>query len=286
MPRALIITAAGINCDLELARAFELAGARAERVHLNDLIAQPEMIESFDLIGVPGGFSFGDAIAAGRVMAALMRKHLYEVFIRAIERQTPIFAPCNGFQILAQTGLLPGPDDGEAWPTAPPRPTISLAQNAGGRFADVWSRVEFPKSRCIWTRGFDEIDADERVMMLPSAHGEGRFVVDDPSVIARLEANHQIVMRYHPDDNFNGSMHRIAGVCDASGLVFGLMPHPERFARWEQHPFWTRLDEETREGETIGLRMFRSAVEFVNQKSRRRGECDQGAAGSFHTLTA
>src|SRR5262245_47448521 len=121
-PSALVITTAGINCDEELAHAFSLAGAAPRFVHLNLLMDDPAIIDQFDLIGLPGGFSYGDAIAAGRIAAQLMRRTLYPAFVRAIERGTPIIAPCNGFQIAAQMGLLPGPVTGEPWPSKAPRP--------------------------------------------------------------------------------------------------------------------------------------------------------------------
>jgi phosphoribosylformylglycinamidine synthase len=258
MPNALIITAAGINCDVELARAFESAGAQPELRHLNELRRDPALMDRFDLIGVPGGFSYGDSIAAGRIAAALMRQSLYAPLVRAIERGVPIIAPCNGFQILVQVGLLPGPGIGEPWPPEPPQPTVALATNAKARFADQWSRVEVPaNTRCIWTRGL-RMTGD--AAMLPSAHGEGRFIAESPAVIRELDRNGQIALRYVRDDNFNGSMDCIAGICDASGLVFGLMPHPERYTRWTQHPFWTRLSGDAVKDDTLGLQMFRNAV--------------------------
>jgi phosphoribosylformylglycinamidine synthase I len=266
MPAALIINAAGINCDAELGRAFELAGADAEFIHLNRLMDEPELIQRFDLIGLPGGFSYGDAIAAGRIMAALIRQRLYRPLVEAVERGVPIFAPCNGFQIAVQAGLLPGPAPGEPWPDDPPKPSASLGVNTSGRFVDRWTRIEFPstdRSRCIWTR---HIRGNERTLILPNAHGEGRFIVADDDLIAQLEENGQIALRYHADDNFNGSSARIAGICDASGLIFGLMPHPERYTRWELHPFWTRLTDGERAGEPPGLQIFRNAVEYVAEQ--------------------
>jgi len=261
MPDALVITAAGSNCDRELIHAFALAGAEVESIHLNTLCDEPELIDRFDLIGLPGGFSYGDAIAAGRIMAQLIRQHLYAALVRAVERGAPIFAPCNGFQIAAQAGLLPGPDVGEPWPDTPPAPSIALAVNKGGRFVDRWTRIEFPDdARCIWTRG---LKATDRTMLLPSAHAEGRFVVDDARLLKRLANNGQIAVRYVEEDNFNGSMKNVAGICDTTGLIFGLMPHPERFTRWTQHPFWTRLDRSEMSDEPLGLQMFRNAVAHV-----------------------
>jgi phosphoribosylformylglycinamidine synthase len=265
MPTALIVTTAGINCDLEMAEAFELAGAAAERVHLNRLMADPSLIDRFDLIGLPGGFSYGDAVAAGRVAAQLMRQTLYPAFVRAIERGVPIIAPCNGFQIAVQMGLLPGAGgaDGEAWPEAPPRPTVTLAPNAAARFVDRWVRFEVPcDTRCIWTR---DLDGGASASVIPVAHGEGRFVPQSDAILDRLEENGQIAMRYAPGDDPNGSVGRVAGICDPSGLVFGLMPHPERYTRWIHHPTWTRLGAGDRTGDPPGLRMFRNAVAYVSR---------------------
>lgn len=258
-PAALVITAAGINCDLELARAFELAGARVETEHLNQLVADPSAMDRFELIGLPGGFSFGDAVAAGRVAAAIMRRTLWSAFVRAIQRGVPIIAPCNGFQIAVQLGLLPGPVEGDRWPDQPPKPILALTSNASARFVDRWCRMEVPaETRCIWTRGLAPSSDNA---MLPIAHGEGRFIVAEGCGLERLERAGQIAIRYAHDDNPNGSMGDVAGVCDASGLVFGLMPHPERFTSWMQHPTWTRLSRSTIASEVpIGLQMFRNAV--------------------------
>ena len=265
-PKALVITAPGINCDVELAQAFEAAGAQPESVLLRTLERDPSRIDRFQLVGLPGGFSFGDDIAAGRVMAVLMRARVYPALAAAIERGVPMICPCNGFQIAVQAGLLPGPVDG-IWPTKPATPTVALFQNRAARFHDAWTRVTIPAdTRCIWTRGL-ELDAETG--LLPSAHGEGRFITDTATLHA-LRANGQVAVRYAESENFNGSMDAIAGICDPSGLVFGLMPHPERFTRWTQHPWWTRLDPERRRGEPLGLRMFRQAVRVASEPAHRR----------------
>ncbi len=263
MPNVLIITTAGINCDRELAHAFELAGANPQFLHLNRLIASPELIDDFDLIGLPGGFSYGDAVAAGRIAAQLMRRSLYSAFVNAIERHVPIIAPCNGFQIAVQIGLLPGPADGR-WPSSPPTPIVALAQNNAARFIDRWCRIDIPKTtRCVWTRG---IESPSAAAMLPIAHGEGRFVAN-PGVIDHLASNGQIAVRYAVDDNPNGSVNDVAGICDPSGLFLGLMPHPERYTRWSQHPFWTRLETHVTADEPPGLTMFRNAVAYVAKRA-------------------
>ncbi len=260
-PIALIITTAGINCEQELAQSFRLAGATPEFVHLNRLIEQPGLMDRYDLIGLPGGFSYGDAVAAGRIAAHLMRKTLYSAFVRAIERGVPIIAPCNGFQMAVQLGVLPGPTIGEPWPAEPPRPSVALMQNESARFIDRWCAVEIPaNTRCIWTQG---LEADAATRLLPIAHGEGRFIPESEERLQQLEDNGQIAVRYAPDDNPNGSAGHIAGICDASGLVLGLMPHPERYTRWTQHPAWTRLSEHEKRHEPLGLQMFRNAVAHV-----------------------
>jgi phosphoribosylformylglycinamidine synthase subunit PurQ / glutaminase len=271
VPSALIITAAGINCERELAGAFELAGARPEFVHLKRLLEKPALLERYELIGLPGGFSYGDAIAAGRIAAQLMRRTLYRGLQSAIARGVPVIAPCNGFQIAVQIGLLPGTPtlDAESHGLAghstgtPPRPSVSLAPNAGGRFIDRWCRVEIPhETKCIWSQGMAEATTPA-TRMLPIAHGEGRFLTESESLLLSLRQSGQVALRYAADDNPNGSVDDIAGICDASGLVLGLMPHPERYTRWTQHPAWTRLSAAEMEGEPLGLLMFRRAVEHV-----------------------
>lgn len=265
---ALVITAPGINCDGELAHAFEVAGARAERVLLSTLTRDPSRIARADLIGLPGGFSFGDDIAAGRIMGALMRREVYPALRDAVARGVPMICPCNGFQIAVQAGLLPGPavapgSRGAQWPAEAAPATVALLQNQGARFVDRWTRVEIPTSTvCVWTHGLEcEVPDD----MLPSAHGEGRFFTD-AATMARLESGGQVALRYSRDENFNGSMGAVAGICDPSGVVFGLMPHPERWTRWTQHPTWTRVPAEQRQREPLGLRMFRQAVQWARTR--------------------
>jgi len=275
MPLALVITAPGINCDQELVQAFRLAGAEVESLLLKQLAAEPALVERFDLIGIPGGFSYGDDIAAGRIVAQLIRQSIYPQLAAAIARGTPVITPCNGFQIAVQCGLLPGPMHGGRWPAQAATPVVALADNASARFADRWVRVEVPdNTRCIWTRGLAATDrlgeassraSSPQLMMLPIAHGEGRLIAD-ASLLDALESQGQIALRYAADDNPNGSMREIAGICDPTGVVFGLMPHPERFTRFTQHPFWTRFGEDVRSGEPLGLAMFKAAVGVASRR--------------------
>jgi phosphoribosylformylglycinamidine synthase len=276
MPRALVLRAAGTNCDQEMLRAFRLAGAQADLLHLDALIADPARCDEYDLFGFPGGFSFGDDIASGRIFAMKVRERLYPALRRAVERRCPVIGACNGFQILVQVGLLPGPTAKSqshevtesrsqtiAWPEVAPPQTVALADNQDARFHDRWVPVTYEaNSVCVWTRGLADAfptHTHHDVMQLPVAHGEGRLVTSSEGVLHTLEAAGQVAVRYN--DNYNGSQNAIAGICDASGLIFGLMPHPERFLEWNRHPWWTRLDASTRAAETPGLKMFRNAVE-------------------------
>ncbi|MDX2115965.1 MAG: phosphoribosylformylglycinamidine synthase subunit PurQ [Planctomycetota bacterium] len=256
-PTAIVVRAAGTNCDQEMVRAFSMAGATPSLVHLDQLIRDPAALDRFDLIGFAGGFSYGDDCGAGRVQAVRVREHLLTPLREAVDRGVPVIGACNGFQVLVQTGLLPGPAE-EPWD--PAHQPVALAANAGARFIDDWVRVRFePDSVCVWTRGLAEAhDLAPEAMMLPIAHGEGRFVASSERVVHALESSGQVALRYV--DNVNGSEAAIAGICDVSGRVLGLMPHPERYLSWHNHPFWTRLGPAQRRGDALGLRMFKNAV--------------------------
>jgi len=250
-PHTLILRTAGTNCDRELARAFALAGATTQTIHLHRLIEQPTLLERFDLIGLPGGFSYGDDIAAGRILANRLKHQLLGPLRDAVARGVPMIGICNGFQVLVKLGLLPDPEAATQ--------TATLADNACGRFVDRWVdlRAE-PGSVCIWTRGLDAFE-------LPIAHGEGRFFAP-PQVHDTLEANGQVALRYAEGGNPNGSQRGIAGICDPTGVVLGLMPHPERFTDPTHHPAWTRMGEAWLNQSPAGLRFFRNAVEHVNAR--------------------
>jgi len=260
MPSAVLVRSAGTNCDAELARALVLAGARVDLVHLDEAARTPDRIEHADIIAFPGGFTYGDDIASGRIFAARLRHTLYPALRRAVDAGALIIGVCNGFQILVQAGLLPGPE--EDWQSdSPPPPGAALVANAGARFIDRWVRVRFePDSVCLWTRGLGALagssHADD-VLRLPIAHGQGRFIAPR-EMLDRLEARGMVALRYAED--VNGSARSIAGICDRTGRVLGLMPHPERYLDWTAHPFWTRLDPSVRAGDTPGLTIFRNAV--------------------------
>ena len=266
MANALVIRTAGTNCDAEMVRAFRLAGAGADLVHVDALIDNPAKIDNYNILGFPGGFSYGDDIASGRVLAVRMRERLWPALRDAANRGALMIGACNGFQVMAQIGLLPGPSAGERWPDAPLAPSVALADNMGARFIDRWVRVEFDASSpCVWTRGLAESGLSDDAAKLPIAHAEGRFVATDDAALRALEQGGHVALRYTEAHNVNGSAARIAGICDASGRIFGLMPHPERYLSWTNHPYWTRLPRESFDTDTPGLRMFRNAVRAADE---------------------
>ena len=255
-PKVAVIRAAGTNCDVETAYAFQLVGAETETFHVNRLREDPKRLRDFQVLAIPGGFSYGDDVASGRIFANELMTCLRDELLALIDRGGFAIGICNGFQVLTKAGLLPRlPGD------APPGPPLAreavmapdqqatLTDNTSGVYRDCWVRVTGEKRLCKWIADDDELE-------LPVAHAEGRFMASLP-VLDRLSAAGQIALRYSSGTNPNGSTADIAGVCDPTGRVFGLMPHPERFLRWENHPRWTR---EARKPEGDGVRFFRTAI--------------------------
>ena len=233
-PRALILHADGTNRDHEAAQAFELAGAEAEIVPLNQLRSGRRDWRRYQLLALPGGFSYADALGAGRLLAVDLKTYFADEVQAFVDRGKPIIGICNGFQALVKAGLLPALDAGR------PAPAATLTFNASGHFECRWVTLRPESQVCIWTRGLAEpIDC-------PVAHGEGQFVLSDPAALARLQAQGQIALTYAAADsapaggaypeNPNGSIADIAGVCNPAGNVLGLMPHPEDHLFPFQHP--------------------------------------------------
>lgn len=249
-PNVLVLRAPGTNCDNETAYAFELAGASTEPWHINRLLEKPELLERFQMLCLPGGFSFGDDIAAGRVMAGRFRHRLFEPIRRFIESGKLILGICNGFQILIKSGILL--DDAATGQPA------TLTWNHSGRYMDRWVDLKTLGEKCVFLKGIESL-------YLPIAHAEGRFVARDAATLDRLQEAGQLVLRYE-GTNPNGAERAIAGVCDRSGRVFGLMPHPERFIDPTQHPHWTRQYAGAPPVGKVGdgLALFKNAVEYFN----------------------
>jgi phosphoribosylformylglycinamidine synthase len=250
-PRVFILRTAGTNCEHEAAYAFERAGATPSFVHINRLLENPKQVHDFQIWAFPGGFSYGDDIAAGKILANQITQHLKEVLSDFVAAGKPVIGICNGFQVLVKTDFLPGPLAGRTGQTA------TLTNNDSGRFTDKWVQLSQPAkpSRCIWTRGLEPLD-------LPIAHGEGKFVPATENIRKAMWETDRVALVYANGTNPNGSADDIAGVCDSTGLVFGLMPHPERYIEPFQHPAWTSQNPLPAVGS--GLRIFENAVKHVN----------------------
>lgn len=258
--RVLIITGLGLNCELETEAAFRMAGGAPERVHLLDFLdgTAKHRLADYPVLAFIGGFAFGDHLGAGSVFANKIRWRLYEDLVAFIERGGVALGICNGFQTMTRLGLLPGLDGDYRTPRA------TLAPNDRPGYRDAWVTVAFERSSpCVWTRGLDRMD-------LPARHGEGKFVAA-PEILDRLEFAGQIAARYAGADglpteewphNPNGSACGVAGICDPSGRLFGLMPHPDAFLYPFHHPQWTRrrlAGPLPAEGD--GVRIFRNGVD-------------------------
>jgi phosphoribosylformylglycinamidine synthase subunit PurQ / glutaminase len=262
-PRVLILRAPGTNCDAETAHAFSLAGGKPEVVHVQRAVESPRLLAESQILCIPGGFSYGDDIASGRIFGGQLEHHLADAMQEFKAAGKLILGICNGFQVMIKCGLL-GDD------------VATLAWNTSGRFVDCWVKLAVQESavgnqesaECVFLAGIQQ-------MYLPVAHGEGRFVARDEVTLDRLRDRSQLALRYAPlsdgvpsksndepldyPDNPNGAQLNIAGMCDETGRIFGLMPHPERHVDRTQHPRWTRGEA----GEVgDGLRMFQNAVRF------------------------
>lgn len=243
-PKVLVLRSPGSNCDGELKYAFELAGGTADLVHINRLRENVKLLKQYQVLAIPGGFSYGDDVAAGKILAVQLGQFLGEAIRQFRDSEKLILGVCNGFQALLKSGVLlpPDPDDG---------PLATLTNNDPPGFQDRWVQLKATPGKCPFLKNVDQ-------MLVPIAHGEGRFVCRADWILRGLEQTGQVVLRYD-GVNPNGSQGNVAGLCDATGRVLGLMPHPERHALPTQHPHWTRQGL-AQEGD--GLPLFRNAIEY------------------------
>ncbi|MDI9433688.1 MAG: phosphoribosylformylglycinamidine synthase I [Planctomycetota bacterium] len=254
--RALVLRAAGVNCDMETHHALELAGAKADRVHVNRLIEDKSLLDRYHIVVFPGGFSYGDDVAAGRILANQIVHHLADPIRRFIDDGKLVLGICNGFQVLVKMGVLPGNG-------AFKQEHVTITHNDSGKFEDRWVHLLPQTDRCVFIE-------PQRQIYLPVAHGEGKVVTADAATLDRLKSEGFIAYKYVGPDgeegpypiNPNGSVESIAGLTDSTGRVMGLMPHPERFVRRTQHPHWTRLGEDL---DPDGIKIFRNAVRYAQE---------------------
>jgi len=284
---AIVLRAAGINCDMETEYALKLAGAQAKRVHINRLIEDKKLLDSYQIIVFPGGFSYGDDVAAGKILANQIVHHLYEPIQKFIDDGKLVLGICNGFQVLVKAGILPGINHEltridtkskiknsvnlrKSVSDENPCKSVSITYNDSGKFEDRWVYLSPQTDKCIFIE-------QSRQIYLPVAHAEGKVVIRDQQTLEKLKAEKQIAFKYADKDgnegeypvNPNGSVDSIAGLTDSTGRVLGLMPHPERFVRLTQHPHWSRIrgtsdkGRGTKDGD--GMTIFNNAVRFIKE---------------------
>lgn len=241
MVKAAVLVGYGINCDYETCHAFELAGATAETIHVSKL----DSLDDYQILAIPGGFSFGDDIAAGKMLANKLKAVAGKEIEKFVADGKLVIGICNGFQVLAKYALLPGLGEQK----------FTLTFNDSGRFEDRWVNLK-TEGRCIWTQGINEI-------YLPVRHGEGKFIANNQELKA-IEDGGLVALRYSNSDypdNPNGSMNNIAGITDKTGRILGLMPHPEANLYPTNHPRWTRGENGIR-----GDELFKNAVKFAEDE--------------------
>ena len=258
--KMLVITGFGLNCEKETAAAGKLAGATPELVHLNDLLAGKHKLEEYHFLAFIGGFSFGDHLGSGTVFANRVKFNLRDQLQKFVDDGKLVIGICNGFQTLTRLGMVPALN-GDYFTQ-----TSALAHNDSGVFRDDWCRLKAnPNSPCVFTKGID-------MVRLPLRHGEGKFVAD-AATLAEIESRNLVAVRYANANgsnatefpaNPNGSLNSIAGICDPTGRIFGLMPHPEAFLSPFNSPTWTQDKADGKlaaEGE--GVVFFRNAIDYI-----------------------
>lgn len=264
-PKAIILRGTATNCDIETFNSFKYVGAEPELVHINQLLSGGRKVLDYDIMAFPGGFSYGDDISAGRVLAVEMMNKISAQVDKFVADGKLVIGICNGFQVLVKTGLLPGFNAGEAGSGAA-KQSVTLFDNDSGKFDCRWVHLNPVEGNvCVFTQGI------ETPIYLPIAHGEGKLIFDNVKTRDKLRAAKQGVFQYSDASgkpgpypvNPNGSEDDLAGICNATGRVFGLMPHPERHVLSTQHPRWTR-GEASERGD--GFAIFRNAVAFASME--------------------
>lgn len=256
--KVLILRAAGTNCDMETAFAFEKAGGKSELVHINELKSNPEKLLEYKIFVLPGGFTYGDDIASGKLLANELVTALGKQIDTFIRQGKLILGICNGFQILVKAGLLPG------FSNQPRLIEATLTINDSTKFEDRWVYLKTLNTASVWTQNLNSI------IYLPVAHGEGKFIPEDSNILNKLKDKNMIVFQYVDETgsiagyphNPNGSIENIAGITDPSGKILGLMPHPERHIFHTQHPRWTRMNKRPC-GD--GLAIFKNGVDYAKK---------------------
>jgi phosphoribosylformylglycinamidine synthase len=253
--KALVLFGYGINCQEESKYVIEKTGGKADIVHLNELIEKPKILENYNMLMIPGGFSFGDDLGSGKVFGNKIKFHIKDELSDFIKEGKLVLGVCNGFQIMVKMGLLPIPDF---------KQRVTLTHNDSGRYEDRWVLLKTnPKTNCIFSKGIE-------YLLVPVRHGEGKFIAENEEVLKTIKENEQVVFQYVDEKgelgkypfNPNGSIENIAGICDKSGRVLGLMPHPEAFNIPENCPYWPRGAIK----EALGLKVFKNAVEYASEK--------------------
>ena len=253
--KAIVLRAAGINCDMETEHALELAGAQAQRIHINRIIEDKTLPDKFQIIVFPGGFSYGDDVAAGKILSNQIRHHLYEPIRKFINDGKLVLGICNGFQVLVKTGILPGNNSTDN------QQEVTITNNDSSKFEDRWVYLAPQTDKCVFIE-------PGRQIYLPVAHAEGKIVTKNEASLEQLKSAGHVAFKYVGENgnegaypiNPNGSMDSIAGLTDTTGRVLGLMPHPERIVRPTHHPHWSRLKEKPA---SDGITIFNNAVKYI-----------------------
>lgn len=264
--KVIVLRAAGTNCDIETKFGFDYLGANTDLIHINKLISSEIKLKDYHILAIPGGFTYGDDISAGKIMAVQLIYTLKHQIKNFIEEGKLIIGICNGFQVLVKAGILPGNEFFTQ--------QASLTLNDSGKFEDRWVYLESVTSnqlpvtrerKCVWAKGIKDI------IYLPVAHAEGKFIPQNRQILQTLKENNQIVFQYATKEgkiaknfpeNPNGSVEAIAGICDGTGRILGMMPHPERNILFHHHPHWTRKPQKHL---CDGVKILENGIEYVKE---------------------